>query len=94
MVPMRQVNSFAALNAALQVECRADMQRQLRGSPETVGEKLADERARMLELPQSDYKACRLHSASSIHTVWCHWIRIAIRCPVMSVKQYGCAPTL
>jgi len=63
MVPLRQVNSFEALNAALQVECRADMQRQLRGSPETVGEKLADERARMLELPQSDYKACRLHSA-------------------------------
>jgi hypothetical protein len=49
------------LNAALQAACRADLQRRVRGSQETVAEKLAGERAQMLELPKADYKACRQH---------------------------------
>lgn len=63
MVPLRKVNSFQELNAALQADCRADLQRRLRGSPETVAERLAGERAQMLERPKADYQACRQHSA-------------------------------
>lgn len=62
MVPLRKVDSFEALNAALQVDCRVDLQRRIRGSQETVAEKLASERALMLELPRTDYRACRQHS--------------------------------
>lgn len=61
MVPLRKVNSFEELNSALQADCRVDMQRRVRGGPETVAEKLAGERAQMLELPKTDYKACRQH---------------------------------
>ncbi len=61
MVPLRKVDSFRELNAALQADCCGDLQRRVRGSQETVVEKLAGERALMRALPKTDYKACRQH---------------------------------
>jgi hypothetical protein len=64
MVPMPRVSSYAELNANLQAACLQDRDRCLRGEQQTVADKLAAELPRMLDLPQTDYPACRLHLAT------------------------------
>jgi len=64
MAPMPKVGSYEELNAQLREACQRDMERRVRGGEETVAQKLATERAMMLELPRSDYKAYREHLAT------------------------------
>ena len=64
MAPMPRVGSYAELNAALNEACLRDRERRVRGGQETVAEKLTAERSQMVELPRSDYKACREHLAT------------------------------
>lgn len=63
MAPMPRVGSYAELNTALSAACLRDRGRRVRGGLETVAEKLTAEKPHMLELPQTDYLACRQHLA-------------------------------
>ena len=64
MTPMPRVGSYAELNALLHAACLRDRERRVRGSSETVAEKLAMEKSQMLELPQTDYRAYRQRLAT------------------------------
>ena len=64
MAPMPRVGSYAELNAQLHAACLRDRERRVRGSLETVAEKLAMEKSQMLELPQTDYRAYRQRLAT------------------------------
>jgi len=59
MVPLPKVDSYEELNRVLRAACLRDQERRVRGSQETVAEKLAAELPRLLELPATDYLACR-----------------------------------
>jgi transposase len=59
MAPLHRVASYAELNAALRERCRQDQQRRVRGSPETVAQRLAAEQPQMLPRSQTDYQAYR-----------------------------------
>lgn len=56
--PIPQVSSFAELNAQLQVACRRDMQRRIRGQDRPVADLWAQERPLLLPVPPSDFPAC------------------------------------
>jgi transposase len=64
MVPMPKVGSYEELNSLLAQTCRHDLERRVRGGPQTVAEKLAVEQPLMLVLPKTDYKAYREHLAT------------------------------
>ena len=64
MVPMPKVDSYEELNSLLRAACLQDRERRVRGGQETVAEKLAAEQPLMLELPATDYRACREHLAT------------------------------
>lgn len=64
MAPMPKVGSYEELNHQLAEACRSDLDRHVRGSPESVAGRLAHERPRMLERPATDYKAYREHLAT------------------------------
>jgi transposase len=57
MVPIPSFESFDALNAYLEEQCRKRMDIRLKGRTETVGEMLEQERGTFLPLPQSPYDA-------------------------------------
>jgi transposase len=63
LVPVPQVESFAALNARLEARCRERQGARLRGHEESIGERLARDRAAMLPLPAAPYEACETRSA-------------------------------
>jgi transposase len=63
LVPVPQVESFAALNAQLEARCRERQGARLRGHDESIGERLARDRAAMLPLPAAPYEACETRSA-------------------------------
>lgn len=58
MVPIPHAPSWEALNAQLDLDCRARRQRRLRGHAETIGERFDSDRAVMLPLPAVPYEAC------------------------------------
>ena len=60
---MPQAESFAALNARLEARCRERQGARLRGHEESIGERLARDRAAMLPLPAAPYEACETRSA-------------------------------
>jgi transposase len=62
LVPVPQVESFAALNASLEARCRERQGARLRGHDQTIGERLARDRAALLPLPAA-YEACETRSA-------------------------------
>src|SRR5919199_6001668 len=74
LVPVPQVESLAALNAQLEVRCRERQDARLRGQEESIGERLARDRAAMLPLPATPYEACERRSArvSSLSLVRYH----------------------
>src|ERR687894_717076 len=63
LVPVPQVDSLATLNARLEVRCRERQGARLRGHEESIGERLARDRAAMLPLPAAPYEACETRGA-------------------------------
>jgi len=63
MVPIPHVASFAELNAQLLECCRRRLSERLRGHDETIGERLARDRAALLPLPLTPYEACEKRAA-------------------------------
>jgi len=63
LVPVPRVESLAALNAQLEVRCRERQGARLRGHEESIGERLARDRAAMLPLPDAPYEACETRGA-------------------------------
>ena len=64
MVPLPKVDSYEELNSLLRAACLQDRERRVRGGQESVAEKLAAEKPLLLELPATDYRACREHLAT------------------------------
>ena len=62
LVPPPEVESFQALNAYLLAACQAELERQIKGQPTTIGEALAQERVRLLPLPAHDFLCCTTHA--------------------------------
>src|SRR5918999_1482196 len=63
LVPVPRVEGFAALNAQLEARCRERQGARLRGHDETIGERLARDRAALLPLPAAPYEACETRGA-------------------------------
>jgi transposase len=63
LVPVPRVESLAALNAQLEARCRERQGARLRGHEESIGERLARDRAAMLPLPPTPYEACETRGA-------------------------------
>lgn len=63
LVPVPEVESFAALNSGLETRCRERQNARLRGHEETIGERLARDLEAMLPLPSTPYEACERRSA-------------------------------
>ena len=63
LVPVPRVESFDVLNAHLEARCRERRGARLRGHDETIGERLARDRAALLPLPATPYEACDIRSA-------------------------------
>jgi hypothetical protein len=59
---MPKVGSYDELNAYLRQACLDNAQRQVRGETHTVAEKWQAEKAQLLPLPATDYKACITHT--------------------------------
>ena len=58
LVPVPRGESLAALNAQLETGCRERQGARRRGQTETIGERLARDRAALLLLPAAPYEAC------------------------------------
>src|SRR5215207_7250165 len=71
LVPVPRVEGFDVLNAHLEARCRERQGARLRGHAESIGERLARDRAALLPLPAVPYKACetRRARASSLSLV-------------------------
>ena len=65
LVPIPEFESFAALNAHLDMACLADLDRQVRGKPQTKRERLEIDRAAMREVPSERFECRRLVQASA-----------------------------
>ena len=63
MVPLPRFESFDALNAWLEEQCRRRMLDRLRGHTETIGERLERDLARFQDLPAVAYDACDKRTA-------------------------------
>jgi transposase len=63
LVPVPRTDSLEALNAELEQQCRADLQRKLRGQPANKAALLAEEQAALLPLPKSAFEARRVEPA-------------------------------
>ena len=60
LVPVPAFGSFSELNAHLRERCLADLDRRLRGKPQTKAELLADDRSAMLPLPDNAFEPRRV----------------------------------
>ena len=65
LVPVPRIDSLETLNQQLEESCRDDLQRTLRGKPAPKAQLLADERFRMLPIPQQAFEARRLGQAKA-----------------------------
>jgi transposase len=65
LVPVPEVESLEALNAALAGRCREDLERRLRGKPATKAELLAEEQQQRLPLPKQPFEARRVEMAKA-----------------------------
>ena len=63
LVPVPSFESWAALNESLAAACFADLFRHVRGKPGTKAERLAEDLAAMLALPQESFEVRRVESA-------------------------------
>ena len=60
LVPVPTFNTFAELNAHLAERCDADLDRRVRGKGTTKRERLCEDRAAMLPLPETRFEARRV----------------------------------
>jgi len=60
LVPVPQIDRLEGLNAQLQIKCRADLARRLRGQAATKAERLEEERPALLPLPRQSFEARRV----------------------------------
>jgi transposase len=58
LVPIPELESYAALNAYLAEQCRKRQANRLRGHEATIGERLVRDQAAFLPLPAAPYDAC------------------------------------
>lgn len=65
LVPVPRTESLEALNAELAQQCRADLERKLRGQPGSKATLLAEEQAALLPLPKSAFEARRVEPAQA-----------------------------
>ena len=65
LVPVPRVDALETLNAQLDVACRADLERTLWGKTGTKGERLAEERTRLLPLPAEAFEARRVQTPTA-----------------------------
>ena len=65
LVPVPRTESFAALNATLEVQCRADLGRTLRSKKRSKSMLLDEERVHLLPLPASAFEAARTATAKA-----------------------------
>lgn len=65
LVPVPRVDSLAELNARLEMRCRGDLGRQLRGKPDVKEKLLEEERASMLAIPEREFDARRVTQAAA-----------------------------
>ena len=63
-VPVPEVKDFDELNALLEMQCRADMSRRLRGQKACKAELLEDDQGAFLPLPPTSFDACRKASTT------------------------------
>jgi transposase len=73
LVPVPQVESLGTLNEQLLTRCAEDLKRRLRGKRATKGELLVEDRDAFLQMPVTDFDACRKKPtfASSLSLVRC-----------------------
>jgi hypothetical protein len=71
LVPVPRAESFAALNRMLEARCRDRQRERLRGSTQTIAERLEADRAALSPSPPGDYDACdkRTGRATSLSLV-------------------------
>ena len=62
LVPVPRYASWAELNAHLLVQCQKRRERTLRGHDQTIGQRFAKDRERLLPLPAAPYEACDTRS--------------------------------
>ena len=91
MVPIPHVASFAELNAQLLECCRRRLNDRLRGHDETIGERLARDRAAFLPLPPLPTKPARREPRESARSPWCATAATTTRCqqPMATVKCWS-----
>lgn len=65
LVPVPQTDSLQTLNRELLARCRQDLERQLRGKPDSKAHLLAEERASMWPLPKQEFDARRITQAGA-----------------------------
>ncbi len=65
LVPVPRTDSFAALNATLEAQCRADLDRTLRGKERSKSVLLDEERGHFQALPASAFEAARTATAKA-----------------------------
>jgi len=65
LVPVPRVDTFETLNAELELKCRKDLDRRLRGKTTTKAQRLEEERSAMLALPKQSYEARRVEQRRS-----------------------------
>jgi transposase len=65
LVPVPRVDDFDTLNAQLELKCRKDLDRRLRGKTTTKAQRLEEERSAMLDLPRQSYEARRVEQRRS-----------------------------
>ncbi len=68
--PVPRVDSLAEFNTELELHCREDLRRQLRGKPDVKEKLLGEERASMLTMPAQEFDARRVTQQPP---TLCHW---------------------
>jgi len=58
LIPVMEFDSWDALNEYLRAQCEKEYGRHLRGREETIGERLAQEQAQFLPLPERAFSCC------------------------------------
>jgi len=65
LVPVPRVDSIETLNARLEADCRADLERTLWGKTGTKAQRLVEEQGRFLPLPAEAFEARRVQTATA-----------------------------
>jgi hypothetical protein len=67
-VPVPRFVGWGASNAYFREQCRQRYEQRVRGEPETIGERIARDRAALRLLPIGEYEACEKRVARAWQT--------------------------